>query len=103
MTNKEIKKIKQEVCEIQTKSPSKELSERIIQLAKEIGASLPHWAAGGDSDQRNIINQTSQNVHIVLQTEMMFNACIFAQRSCFWAAIAAIASCISVLLVLFCA
>ena len=44
-----------------------------------------------------------QNIIYALQTEMMFNACVFANRSCFWAAVAAIAACISVVLVLFCA
>ena len=43
-----------------------------------------------------------QDILYALQTEMMFNACVFAYRSCFWAAIAAIAACISVILVLFC-
>jgi len=43
-----------------------------------------------------------QNILYSLQTEMMFNACIFAKRSCFWAAVAAIVALISVVLVLFC-
>jgi hypothetical protein len=37
------------------------------------------------------------NIHYALQTEMMFNACISAKRSCVWAAVAAIAACISVI------
>jgi hypothetical protein len=41
------------------------------------------------------------NIHCTLQTEEMFNACVFAKRSCRWAAVAAIAACISVILVLF--
>lgn len=39
-----------------------------------------------------------QNILYALQTEMMFNACAFAKRSCFWAALAAIVACITVLL-----
>jgi predicted TPR repeat methyltransferase len=50
-----------------------------------------------------IYKELCHNVYYVLQTEEMFNACVLAKWSCFWAAIAAIASCISVLLVLFCA
>ncbi|MCJ7730183.1 MAG: hypothetical protein MUO27_09950 [Sedimentisphaerales bacterium] len=103
MTNKKIKANKDKLHNIQTQTPSQEQTTQIIALAEETGASIPHWIVGGDSNSRNIINEISSNIHIVLQTEMMFNACIFAKRSCFWAAIAAIASCISVLLVLFCA
>ena len=43
-----------------------------------------------------------QNILYSLQTEMMFNACISAKHSCFWAAVAAIVAFISVVLVLFC-
>lgn len=50
-----------------------------------------------------IYKELCHNIYYVLQTEEMFNACVLAKWSCFWAAIAAIASCISVLLVLFCA
>lgn len=50
-----------------------------------------------------IYKELCRNIYYVLQTEAMFNACVSAKWSCFWAAIAAIASCISVLLVLFCA
>jgi hypothetical protein len=42
-----------------------------------------------------------QNILYALQTEMMFNACVFAKRSCFWAAVAAIAACLSAALFLF--
>jgi hypothetical protein len=49
----------------------------------------------------DICNEIYHNIHYTLQTEEMFNACVSAKRSCRWAAIAAIASCISVILVLF--
>jgi len=39
-----------------------------------------------------------QDILYALQTEMMFNACIFAKWSCFWAAIAATVACISIIL-----
>ncbi len=41
-----------------------------------------------------------QDILYALQTEMMFNACVFAKRSCFWAAAAATVSLVSLLLVL---
>jgi hypothetical protein len=99
MKNKEIEKTKQDVYEIQKKPDSRQQLEPIQDVAKRIGAPLlvPH-----SEEQKHFINETIHNIHIVLQTEMMFNACIFAKRSCFWAAIAAIAACISVILVLFC-
>jgi len=39
-----------------------------------------------------------QDILYALQTEMMFNACVFAKWSCFCAAVAAIVACISVIL-----
>ncbi|MGD0596933.1 MAG: hypothetical protein ABSA64_05350 [Sedimentisphaerales bacterium] len=58
----------------------------------------------------SMITEIIAGINDTLQTEAMLNACASAEQSsktakwsCFWAAIAAIASCISVLLVLFCA
>jgi hypothetical protein len=51
----------------------------------------------------NEYKELSHSIYYSLHTEEMFNACVYAKWSCFWAAIAAIAACISVLLVLFCA
>jgi len=45
-----------------------------------------------------IYKELCHNIYYVLQTEEMFNACVSAKWSCFWAAVAAIAACISVLL-----
>jgi hypothetical protein len=49
-----------------------------------------------------ICKEIQDNILYKLQTEMMFNACVSAKWSCFFAAVAAVAACISVLLVLFC-
>ena len=43
----------------------------------------------------NICKEMSDNILYKLQTEMMFNACVSANRSCLFAAVAAIAACIS--------
>lgn len=43
-----------------------------------------------------IYQELCRSVYIELQTEEMFNACVSAKHSCFWAAIAAIAACISI-------
>ena len=48
-----------------------------------------------------VYKEISHNIYYALHTEEMFNACVSAKWSCSWASIAAIASCISVLLVLF--
>ena len=45
-----------------------------------------------------ICKEISDNINFKLQTEMMFNACISAKRSCRWAAIAAIAACIGTII-----
>ncbi len=50
-----------------------------------------------------VYEELSRNIYYALHTEEMFNACVSAKWSCFWAFIAALAGCISVLLVLFCA
>jgi hypothetical protein len=104
MTNKEVKKTKQELCEIQAKPASEEQLNQIVDIARRVGASIPPYLlkAGEEITTKNNINTVASNIHVVLQTEMMFNTCIFAKHSCFWAAIAAIAACISVILVLFC-
>jgi len=115
MTNQEIQQNKQKLHNIQTQPPDDEQTKQIITLAEEIGASIPHWIVSGDSSSRNIINQISSNIHTVLQTESMLNACVSAEQSCelakqssitakwacIWAAVAAIAACISIALSLF--
>jgi hypothetical protein len=99
MTNKEIEKFKQELYEIQRISESPQQLEPIKALAKRIGAPIPHWLT--ERGQPEFINEIIRHIHIVLQTEEMFNACVFAKWSCLFAAIAAIAACISIVLVLF--
>jgi hypothetical protein len=98
MTNKEIEKIKQEVYEIQKIPDSRQQLEPIKALAERIGALIPVHPS---EEQKKFIYETIHNINTVLQTEMMLNACIFTKRSCFGAAVASIASCISVVLILF--
>lgn len=101
MTNEEINNIKQKVKEIQRSHPSGEQLQQIEDIAKCIGASLPENLHTNDPLSRKNINYIATNIHIVLQTEMMLNACVsaeksseLAKRSCHWAAVAAIAACI---------
>lgn len=47
---------------------------------------------------QRIYNELCHNIYYALQTEEMFNACVFAKWSCFCAAVAAIVACISVIL-----
>lgn len=79
-------KAKRELYEILLKMPGDYNPNRtppICSLAKRIGAPIA-------PEQNEVI----RNIHIVLQTEMMLQACIFAAAS-------AIVSCISVVLFLF--
>lgn len=46
----------------------------------------------------DICDEIYHNIHCTLQTEEMFNACVFAKQSCLFAAIAAVVACISVIL-----
>ncbi len=93
MTNKEIGKIKQELKDINKKS-FEERKAPLQKIAIYIGAHIP------DSAPNNILH-LYKYIHMALQTEMMFNACVCAKRSFFWAAIAATVAFVSVLVVLF--
>jgi len=114
MTNKEIEKIKQELYEIQRTSEKSKQLEPIEFLAKRIEAPIPPYL---HDKLTELINEIIRNIHIVLQTETMLNACVSAEQSCelakqsstsakwacIWAAVAAgasvlgaIAACIAV-------
>jgi len=126
MTNKEIEKYEQELTklskaldELRTVQDAGERYPRVLNLYQRLqtlAANIPAPLSNAnmlntdmkigkgitvavESNCGELIN----NIHRALQTKIMFNACVLAKWSCFWAAIAAIASCISVLLVLFCA
>lgn len=72
-------------------------SEKIEKIARELGCTYRTVdAMTGKAD----IGLAAQNIYNYLQTNMMLNACISAKRSCFWAAIAAIAACISIVVML---
>jgi len=105
MTNREIRNAKQRLYEVLNKECKNEVErcDQVRALAEELNAFVPpgiHVKFPRDS-----INAITKNIHTVLQTEMMLNACAsaeassdLAKRSCKWAAIAAIAACISVIL-----
>ncbi len=100
--------------------------EQITSLAEKIGASKcigtgyanieksVRESPGGDfavvsGALEAMITEIIGGINDALQTEAMLNACVSAEQSsttakwaCFWAAVAAIAACISVILVLFC-
>jgi hypothetical protein len=105
MTNKEIKKIKQELCEIHKKEGNNQKKwEQLIALAGRLNVPIPPGYSQFPIDS---INAITQNIHTALQTEMMFNACVFAKWSCFCAAVAAgislitaIAACVSIVVML---
>lgn len=100
MTLKEIKKIKQELYEILKKeTTSHKKFEQLRDLAGKTNAPIP---PGIHSDfPIDAINAITHNIHNILQTEMMFNACTSAKRSCMWAAIAAIVSLVILLVTCF--
>jgi hypothetical protein len=115
MTNKEIKKMIQEVYEIQSELNINKQFDLVKDFTQRVGALSPQQmvyfgVVNGQlqnamtyEDKKKYTSESIRNIYLMLHTEEMFNACVYAKRSCFWAAIAAIASCISVLLVLFCA
>lgn len=95
MRNKEIEGYKRKHRDALRKEKYPEMAELLRDIAKEIGTKLPDGIA--DNQKKDII-QLNASIHDVLQTEMMFNACVFAKWSCFFAAVAAIVACASVVL-----
>ena len=94
MTIKEIKNYVKELCKISILSFEKQ-PNKLIELGGKIGVNPPH--SPGNHEQKQVIYMT-QAIHSCLQTKMMLNACIYARRSCMWAAIAAIVAFLSVVL-----
>lgn len=92
MTN--TKKLKEILSEIE-KAPISAGCGELEDIMKKAGVLTP--TAGMDSIKDKCIN----SLHTAIQTEMMFKSCAYAKWSCFCAAVAAIVTCISVLLMLF--
>lgn len=80
MRNKEIKKIKEDVRKA-NEEPFRERTPKLIAIAVKIGAVVPNAPTE--------IVEVNRDIHSVLQTELMSNACVCAKWSCFWAAVAA--------------
>lgn len=93
MTN--IKRLKEILSEIE-KAPISVGCRELTEIMKKTEILMP--TAGMDSIKDKCIN----SLHTAIQTEMMIKSCVYAKWSCFWAAVAAIVSCVSVILVLFC-
>ena len=98
MTNREIKKAEKDLSDI-LRLNFDEQPNKLIELGRNIGINPPH---NPDNYRQGQVIYMTQAINSFLQSKMMLNACVLAKWSCFWAAIAAIAACISVLLVLFC-
>ena len=80
MRNKEIKKIKEEIRKA-NEEPFRERTPKLREIAVKIGAIVPNSPTE--------IVEVNRDIHSVLQTELMYNACVCAKWSCFWAAVAA--------------
>ncbi len=89
---KELKKILSEI----EKAPISVGCAEIEKIMRK--GEIPMPIAGMDS----IKDKCIKSLHSAIQTEMMIKSCSYAKWSCFWAAIAAIVSCISIIIVLFC-
>jgi hypothetical protein len=88
------KKLKEILSEIE-QSPISAGCGELSEIMKKAGILTP--TAGMDSLKDKCIS----SLHTAIQTEKMFESCVYAKWSCFCAAVAAIASCISALLCLF--
>lgn len=118
MTNREIKKYKEELATItkeinivkdehtgQRLEKLREGVKKIQKLADSVGTYK--YYQGQFQDDKDLVScnicesiykEIYRNVHCALQTEEMFNACVFAKWSCLFAAIAAIVACIGVVI-----
>jgi hypothetical protein len=92
MTN--TKKLKEILSEIE-KAPISVGCRELTEIMKKSEILMP--TSGMDSIKDKCIN----SLHTAIQSEMMIKSCVYAKWSCFWAAVAAIVTCISVLLILF--
>jgi hypothetical protein len=117
MTNEQIEKYKQELYKINKVGNLKEQWMQLVALAEELNAPIP--AGLHDVYTIDSINKITPNIHNSLQTEMMLNACVSAEQSCglakqscelakqssttakwacIWAAVAAMAALIALLI-----
>ena len=90
----EMKKLKDILAEIE-KAPFSAGCKELAEIMQKAGTSMP--VAGMDS----IKDKCIKSLHASIQTEMMIKSCNFAKWSCFWAAVAAIVACISVILTMY--
>jgi len=93
--------IKEKLEQIEKLSEGEERTVALTKIANEIKAY--YIPANGTSDTYTLYH----NIHTYLQSEMMLNACVSAEKSgkiamwsCIFAAVAAIAACISFVLTL---
>lgn len=91
----DVKELKKVLSDIE-KAPISAGCEELKKIMQKAEASMPE--VGMDS----IKDKCIKGLHAAIQTEMMIKSCTYAKWSCFWAAVAAIVSCISVILLLFC-
>jgi hypothetical protein len=96
MTNREIKEAKQGLSKTSKIENENDKWIQLVALAQKLNAPIPPRGAPGFL--HGAINDITRNIHITLQTEEMFNACVFAKLSCLFAAVAAIVACVSVVL-----
>ena len=95
MTDQEIEEYENKLCSILKQKDQEGQKQLIVNLANEICAPLQ-----GFGNQGQEMAYATRSIHMVLQTEMMLNACGSAKWSCLCAAIAATVACISVLITL---
>ena len=101
MTDKEIKQAEKELCDILKLKPEREVEENHDQMEEWLTRyGAYHRQAESVADGTVWWREAVENAHRFLQTQMMLNACVSAKRSCFWAAVAAIAACISIVVML---
>ena len=99
MTDKEIKQAVKELCDILKLKPTIEFEKSHGQLEEWLTRyGVYHRKSESVNDGVVWWREAVENAYRFLQTQMMLNACVSAKRSCFWAAIAAIAACVGVVL-----
>ena len=96
MTNKQIEQAEKELYKILREDINDEKRcDKLHSFAVKINATVPPGQL--KKYTQDYINAITSNIHTVLQTEMMLNACNYSKLACKWAAIAATVAAIGVI------
>jgi len=97
---KKLQKLADDVCACKYYGTAlRDISDILDETKERIFPSKNELQTKKYAELEDIYKEICRNIYNALQTEEMFNACVSAKWSCFCAAVAAIAACVSIVLV----